>query len=125
MDIKILTGEIMDVAYQVHYELGPGLYEKVYEAAICVELKSRRLAYEVQKPINAVYNGVDLGLAFNADIIVENLVLLELKSVEHLLKVHFKQVQTYLKLSNIRFGFLFNFNEAYIKDGTNRIINGY
>ena len=125
MNVDYLTGEIVDAAFKVHYELGPGLYESVYEAALCVELKSKGLFFEVQKPIHVVYKGHDLGLAFRADILIENQVLVELKSVEILHKVHYKQVQTYLKLSKLRHGLLFNFNEALIKDGIHRIINGY
>jgi len=125
MNVNYLTGEIVDAAYRVHCELGPGLYESVYEAALCVELKSKGLYFEIQKPINAVYKGHDLGLAFKADILVEGQVLVELKSVEILHKVHYKQVQTYLKLSKLRHGLLFNFNEVLIKDGLHRIINGY
>jgi GxxExxY protein len=125
MNVNYLTGEIVDAAYRVHCELGPGLYESVYEAALCVELKSKGFYFEIQKPIHAVYKGYDLGLAFKADILVENQVLVELKSVEILHKVHYKQVQTYLKLSKHRYGLLFNFNEVLLKDGIHRIINGY
>lgn len=125
MNVNSLTGEIVDAAYHVHYELGPGLYEAVYEAALCIELRNRGLEFENQKPIHAIYKGYDLELAYKADILVENTVMVELKSVECINKVHFKQLQTYLKLSKLRYGLLFNFNEALIKNGIHRVINGY
>jgi GxxExxY protein len=125
MNINFITGEVFDAAFKVHYNLGPGLYESVYEAALCLELKEKGLFFESQKPVKSVYNGIDLGLAFFADIVVENSVLIELKSIEAITKVHFKQVQTYLKLSNLRHGFLFNFNTDLIKNGAHKIINGY
>jgi GxxExxY protein len=125
MDINFLTGEIVDAAFQVHIELGPGLYEEVYKKAMAFELAQRGLKFTIEQKIDVFYKGQDLGLGYRADIIVEGRVLIEFKSVEALHRVHFKQIQTYLKLTNIRHGLLINFNEALLKEGLHRIINGY
>ena len=89
---------IVDVAYNVHVQYGPGLFESVYEEIMCYELIKRSVALKCQSPIPLIHEG------FRADIIVENLVLVELKSVEALAPVHYKQVQTYLKLTNLKLG---------------------
>lgn len=125
MDSEFLIKDLIDIAFNIHVDLGPGLLESVYEAAFAYELHSRGWKFEQQKPIKAFYKGVDLGVGFRADFIVENLVIVELKSVENLAKVHYKQVLTYLKLTDNRFGILLNFNTALMKDGIKRIVNGY
>jgi GxxExxY protein len=114
----------VDICYKVHTQLGPGLLESVYEAAVCYELDKLNLKYTRQQGINAAYDGIVLDVGFRADIIVEEKVILELKSVEALTKVHHKTVLTYLKLSNIKLALLINFNVELIKDGINRKIMG-
>ena len=119
-----LSGQVVDTAFRIHSRLGPGLFESVYEEVLCFELQKQGLSIERQKTIPIKWGDVTLNHAFKADIIIEKTVLLEIKSVELLSKVHYKQVLTYLKLTGIKLGLLINFNEALIKDGIYRIANG-
>ena len=114
----------MNCAFAVHKALGPGLLESVYERALAIELKESGLFFERQREIPVRYKGRVIEKAFYADIIVENKVILELKSVQRLESVHAKQLLTYLKLSGVKLGFLINFNEELLKNGIKRIING-
>ena len=119
-----ITGEIVDAAYQIHTRLGAGLLESVYEAVMAYELNKRGLGFERQKPIPVVvYDSVRLKEGFRADFIVENLVIIELKSVETIAPVHKKQLLTYLRLTNKHVGLLINFNTNLIKNGITRIAN--
>ena len=115
---------IVDVAYHVHRELGPGLFESVYEAILEHELTQRGFSVERQKPIPVRYRGMTFEEGFKADIVVDGLVIIELKSVERLSSQHSKQLLTYLKLTDLRLGLLINFGEALIKDGIQRLVNG-
>jgi len=115
---------IIECALKVHSELGPGLLESVYERALSHELIKQRLFVECQKPIPIIYDGEELGEAFRADIIVNDKVIIEIKSVEELNPVHYKQLQTYLKLADKKLGLLMNFNKKLLKEGLKRIING-
>lgn len=115
---------IVDVAYKIHIKLGPGLLESVYEAIMFHELIKRGLKVERQKPIPVIWDEIYLDIGFRSDLIVEDKVIVELKSVETLSKVHSKQILTYLKITNIKLGLLINFNEALIRDGIYRIVNG-
>lgn len=114
---------ILDLSVKIHKELGPGLFESVYEEIICYELRKAGFQIQSQVPIQVVYDGKTFGKGFRADIIVENKVLIELKSVEKLSGVHKKQLLTYLKLTNIKLGLLTNFNEKLLKDGFERVVN--
>ncbi|NJK49770.1 GxxExxY protein [Candidatus Gracilibacteria bacterium] len=118
-----ITGEIVDAAYKIHTRLGPGLLESVYESVMAYELKKRELRFERQKPIPIVYEGIHLEEGFRADFIVENTVIVELKSVEAIAPVHKKQLLTYLRLAKKRLGLLINFNTDLIKNGITRLIN--
>ena len=118
-----ISKEIVDAAYQIHTKLGAGLFESVYESVMAYELQKRGLAFERQKSIPVVYEEVYLGEGFRADLIVEDLVIVELKSIEHIAPVHKKQLLTYLKLANKRLGLLINFNTDLIKNGITRIVN--
>ena len=118
-----ISREIVDAAYQIHTRLGAGLLESVYETVMAYELQKRGLRFERQKPIAVVYEGMNLGEGFRADFIVENLVIIELKSVEHIAPVHKKQLLTYLRLTNKHLGLLINFNTDLIKNGITRIVN--
>lgn len=118
-----VTGMIVDAAYQIHIRLGPGLLESVYEEVMNYELEKRGLKIERQKAIPVIYDGVHIGQGFRADFIVENLVIIELKSVEIVAPVHKKQLLTYLRLANKRLGLLINFNTDLIKNGIYRIAN--
>jgi len=118
-----LSKIIVNIAYQIHTKLGPGLLESVYEEIMYQELKSFGLNVERQKAIAVLWNDQKLEIGFRADLIVDNKVIIELKSVEELVPVHYKQLLTYLKLTNIKLGLLINFNENLIKDGIKRIVN--
>ena len=118
-----ISREIVDAAYKIHTRLGAGLLESVYEAVMAYELNKRGLRFERQKPIAVIYEGMHLGEGFRADFIVENLVIIELKSVEHIAPVHKKQLLTYLRLTNKRLGLLINFNTNLTKNGITRIAN--
>jgi GxxExxY protein len=115
---------IVDAAYKVHTVLGPGLLESVYEAVLCHELRKRGLSVNTQVPVPLIYEDVCLELAFYADLVVEDTIMVELKSVERVAPVHKKQLLTYLRLADKRLGLLINFGEALIKDGISRIVNG-
>jgi GxxExxY protein len=115
---------VVDAAIAVNRGLGPGLLESVYEVVMAHELARRELRVERQMPIPVEYDGMDFEEGFRADIVVENLVILELKSVTQLTGAHRKQIQTYLKLSRFRLGFLLNFGAALMKDGIVRAVNG-
>jgi GxxExxY protein len=116
--------EVVDAAVRVHRELGPGLLETVYEVVLAKELERRGLRVERQVPVPIIYGGLRFEEGFRADIIVEGKVILELKSVEQVSKVHAKQVFTYLKLKGLKLGFLLNFGGNLMKDGIERIANG-
>ena len=114
----------VDICFRIHNVLGPGLLESVYEAAFAYELDKRNIPYVRQKGIVANYEDAVLDIGFRADIIMNNKLIVEIKSVEHLEKVHHKTVLTYLKLSEIKLAILVNFNVNLIKDGLHRKING-
>ena len=115
---------VVDTAFRVHVKLGPGLLESVYEAVMAYELNKRGLRIKRQIPVPIKYDGLQFDEGFRADIIVEDRLLLELKSVENLAPVHPKQLRTYLRLMGLRLGLLINFNAALIKDGIVRVVNG-
>ncbi len=116
---------IIDCSIKAHKELGPGLFESVYEKVLAYELMQRGLEVECQVPIQIKYLDMVFEEGFRADLIVNDKVIIELKSIKHLEPVHSKQLLTYLKLSNIKLGLLMNFNEELLKDGIKRIINGF
>jgi GxxExxY protein len=115
---------IVDSAMAVHTATGPGLLESVYEVILAHELKKRGLSVERQVPIPIIYENLRFEEGFRADLIVEDVVVVEAKSVEALLPVHSKQVLTYLRLTNRRLGLLINFGEAYLRNGIKRLVNG-
>lgn len=115
---------ILDSAFKVHTVLGPGLLESVYEAALAIELSKHGLKVERQKPIPVTYEGHTLDVAFRADLVVNELVLVELKSVESIVPLFKKTVTNYLKLIPLRLGYLINFNETQLKNGLVRVTNG-
>ena len=120
-----LAYTIIGCALKVHAKLGPGLLESVYQKALMIELDNECLLAEEEVPINVIYEGNNLGIGFRMDILDENQVIIELKSVTELEKVHFKQLQTYLKLANKPMGYLINFNADKLTIGTSihRITN--
>ncbi len=114
---------IVSTAIAIHRELGPGLLESVYETVLSHELKSSGLGVERQVPVPIVYRGLTFDEGFRADILVERKVVLELKSVEKMTAAHRKQIQTYLRLTGCRLGYLLNFGAALMKDGIVRAVN--
>jgi len=118
-----ISGILVDVFIRVHSQLGPGLLESVYEEVICYELAKRNLSFKRQQGISVIYNEVKMDIGFRADIIVEDKIIIEIKSVELLAPVHHKQLLTYLKLTDKKLGLLVNFNVNLVKDGIVRIVN--
>ena len=118
-----ISGDIVDAAYKVHTTLGPGLLESVYEAVLAHELMSRGHLVERQVAIGFGYDDLELDIGFRADLVVDDLVIIELESVEHLLPVHKKELLTYIRLANKRLGLLLNFGANRIKEGISRLVN--
>jgi GxxExxY protein len=118
-----IATQVVDSAYLVHTTLGPGLFEIVYEVALAHELKKRGLQVLRQQPIPIQYDSIRFDEGFRADVIVENKVIVELKSIENVSRVHKKQLLTYLRLTDMRLGLLINFGEELIKDGISRVVN--
>ena len=119
-----IATSVLDICFDIHRQYGPGLLESVYEELLCYELDKQGISYVRQFPISLIHDEQKINIAFRADIIVEDAVLLELKSVSKLENVFFKTVNTYLKLTGLKLGLLINFNEALLKDGIRRIANG-
>jgi len=117
-----LTHEIIGASIGVHRELGPGLLESTYEECLCFELANRGLGFRRQPGMPVVYKGVRLEIGYRPDLIVEDAVIIEIKCVERLVKVHDAQVLTYLKLSGIRTGLLINFHAHPLIDGIKRLV---
>jgi GxxExxY protein len=118
-----LSKIIVNLCYKIHVELGPGLFESVYEEILYYELVQMGLEVSRQKRIPVIWKNMEFNLSFRADLIVENKVLIEIKSIECIAPVHQKQVLTYLRLANLKLGLLINFNEELIKNGITRIVN--
>lgn len=119
------TLKLLGCAYAVHSALGPGLLESIYEKALCYELQSQGFEVRNQVPVKVKYRDIFLDLNLQLDIIVDNSVILELKSVTELLPVHKKQLLTYMRLTGIKLGYIINFNEYSLKDGIERIVNDF
>ena len=124
VDENDIARETVDAALQVHKALGPGLLESVYEVVLAQELCQRGLEVERQVAVPIVYQNLVFEEGFRADLMLNRKVLVEIKSVERLAPVHKKQLLTYLRLSGLKLGLLINFNEALLKDGITRIVNG-
>ena len=114
---------IVNSSLKIHKQLGPGLLESVYEEVLCFELQKEGLSCKRQVGIPVVYEDIKMELGFRADIIIENKVIVELKSVETVLDVHKKQLLTYLKITGLKLGLLINFNVNLLKNGITRIVN--
>jgi len=123
MELNVLTGEILSAAFRVHTVLGPGLLESVYAAALTYELRKREFRVATEVAIPVLYEGVDLGLHFRADLVVDGRVILELKSVQALAPIHSKQLLNYLKLTGLPAGLLLNFNTLSLRDQIVRMVN--
>ncbi len=122
-EINNITYEIIGCAYKIHSELGPGLLESTYEACLAYDLESKGYKVERQKALPVVYKGIKLEVGYRIDLMIENSVIVELKSVETINDVHIAQILTYMKLSNTKIGLLINFNVKDLKQGIKRFIN--
>ncbi len=122
MELNELTYQIRGAIFEVYNQLGPGLLESVYEEALCYELEHKGLHYERQKSVPLVYKGHELHTDLRLDILVENQIVIELKAVEDIKPVFYKQLKTYLKLTNKHLGLLVNFSSLDLKEGIHRVI---
>jgi len=125
MDVETLARNAVDCAYKIHCELGPGLLKSVYEAIMAKRLSLKGLRVERQKAVAFKFDNIDFDEGFRADLLIENRLLVELKSVERLAPVHGKQVLTYLRLLELPLGILLNFGGATFKEGIRRIVNNH
>lgn len=123
MEINDVTGKIVDAAMKVHTALGPGLLESAYEACLTDELTKRGLTVKSQVPLPVVYEQVRLEVGYRLDLLVADSVIVEIKAVEKLLAIHEAQLLSYLKLSGIKAGLLFNFHVEHLRDGIKRRVN--
>ena len=123
MDINKLSSRIIGAAIEVHKALGPGLLESAYEECICHELSTGGLSLERQKPLAVRYKGINLDCGYRLDVVVEDAIILELKSCEKIEPIHKAQLLTYLKLSGFKLGLLLNFNVTLMREGIVRIVN--
>lgn len=119
-----LAKVVVDLAYKIHHKLGPGLLESVYHAILVYELQKRGLRIRSKDPVPVVWGDIKLDLGFEADVIVDDKLVLELKAIETVARVHKRQLLTYLRLTECRLGLLINFGADLIKDGIFRVVNG-
>ena len=122
MQTEKLFKEVLDSSFKIHSALGPGLLESAYEECLFYELLKSGLFVEKQKPLPLIYEEVKLATGYRVDLLVENQIIIEIKSVEALAEVHMAQILTYMKLSNCKLGLLANFNVKYLRDGIRRVI---
>lgn len=118
-----LSKLIVDLCIRIHRQYGPGLFERVYEEIFCYEWSKNGIAFKRQFPVSLVHEAVKMEVGFRADMIIEDKVIIELKSIETLAEVQYKQLLTYLKLTDLKLGLLINFNVPLMKDGIHRIVN--
>ena len=125
MQIDDITGIIIDTSVKIHRDLGPGLLESVYEMVLAKKIEQRGLSVQRQYPVGFEYDGIKFSDGFRLDLLVENAVVVELKSVEKIAPVHPKQLLTYLRLLKLEVGLLINFNESLLRDGIYRVVNNH
>jgi GxxExxY protein len=125
MDINEITGTVIDAAMKVHSALGPGLLESAYEACLVHELSKRGLKVQSQVGLPVSYDGVEIDVGYRIDVLVEDVVIVELKAVSVVAPIHEAQLLSYLRLSGKRVGLLINFNVLRLKDGIKRMVNNY
>ncbi len=118
-----LTQTVIGLAIEVHKRLGPGLLESAYEACLCYELSEKGISFDRQVDLPVSYKSIEIGAGYRLDIVAENKLIIELKTVERILPVHEAQLLTYLKLSGIQTGLILNFNSAVLRDGIRRLVN--
>ncbi len=118
-----ISGIILDSSIKVHRELGPGLLESSYQSCLSFELERRGLFVETEKPMPLIYDGLKMDIGYRIDMMIENKVIIEVKSVSELTDLHMAQVLTYLKLSECKLALLINFNVTLLKEGFRRVVN--
>jgi len=123
MDINEVSGQVVDAAMKVHSALGPGLLESAYEACLLHELRKRGRKALSQVALPVVYDGVEIDIGYRIDLLVEDVVIVELKAIERLLPIHEAQLLSYLKLGCYKLGLIINFNVLHLKDGIKRMVN--
>jgi GxxExxY protein len=123
MDVNTLTGIIVDCSIKIHTAIGSGCFERIYEELLYHELHKRNLEVQRQITMPINYDGLTIENAYKLDLLIEKKVVIEIKSVEYLLPVHFKQVMTYLRLLNLKNGFILNFKTDLMKEGIHRVFN--
>ena len=124
-NLEDLASRVVDAGFKLHEALGPGLLESAYELILCERLRSDRIKVDRQMPINIAYDGLTIENAFRIDLLIEDQIVVELKSLEHTLPVHMKQVLTYLRLTGLSLGFVMNFGSPTFKAGIRRVVNGH
>ncbi len=122
MEFDELSNKVIGCAIEVHRNLGPGLLESTYEQCLAHELKIEGMPFKLQYPLPVEYKGIKLDCGYRIDLLVANILIVELKSVENVLPIHQAQLLTYMKLSGIKIGLLMNFNVKYMKDGIKRMV---
>lgn len=123
MEINQITERVIGAAIEVHRHLGPGLLESAYHQCLCHELTLLNIRYQTQVPLGVEYKGRQLDCGYRIDILVENVVVIEVKAVEHIAKIHDAQLLTYLKLGGWKVGLLINFNVPVLRRGIRRMVN--
>lgn len=122
MELNDLSGQIIGAAIEVHKTLGPGLLESIYEECLCIELQRRKISYQRQKEIDIEYKGTKLEDKYRIDVLVNNMIIVELKACNELAPIHDAQVLTYLKLTGLKVGLLINFNVPVLREGIKRLV---
>lgn len=123
--VDVISGDVADAAIRIHRELGPGLLESVYETVLAGELHRRGYAVDRQKPVDISFDGLHFAAAFRADLVVEDRLIVEIKSVERITGAHGKQLLTYLRLMKLPVGLLLNFSGETMKEGIRRVVNNH
>ncbi len=122
--INKISEEIIGCAIAVHRQLGPGLLEKHYESAFCVELKKRKIPFKQQYPVRVLYDGLEIDKKYRLDLVVHDKIVVQIKCVERFAPIHVQQVNTYLQISGLPLGLLLNFNVKLMKNGIRRVLPG-
>ncbi len=117
-----IASEVINIALMIHKKLGPGLLESAYKECLYYELQANGFKVEKEKPIPLAYNGIKLDCGYRADLVVEDKILLELKAIEELTKIHLAQILTYLRIGGYHLGFIMNFNVLLFKNGIKRVV---
>lgn len=123
MNENLVAKRVLDACFTIHRALGPGMLESIYERVLAFEVRQAGLRFRRQAPVPVIYNGTTIGIGFRADLIVEESVVVEIKSIEFVLPLHKKQVLSYLRLLDMKLALLVNFNSPLLREGITRIVN--